>query len=59
LFPPKKKESFKIRVIYSFILINILIIKLVYLIYNLKEVLNTLIKLVFIIFFLANATYRY
>jgi hypothetical protein len=34
-------------------------IKPVYLIYNLKEVLNTLVKLVFIIFFLANATHRY
>jgi hypothetical protein len=47
------------KVIYNFILINALIIKLVYLIYNLKEVFNTLIKLIFIIFFLINATYKY
>jgi hypothetical protein len=59
LFPPKKKGFTKIRVVYSFILINTLIIKPVYFIYNLKEVLNTLIKLVFIIFFLANITYKY
>jgi hypothetical protein len=59
LFPPKKKRSFEIRVIHSFILVNILIIKLVYPIYNLKEVLNTLVKPVFIIFFLVNTTHKY
>jgi hypothetical protein len=59
LFPPKKKGFTKIRVVYSFIFINALTIKPIYLIYNLKEVFNTLIKLVFIIFFLANITYKY
>jgi uncharacterized protein YqhQ len=59
LFLLKKKGSFNIRVIYNFILINIFIIKLVYSIYNLKEVLNTLVKLLFLIFFLANITYKY
>jgi hypothetical protein len=59
LFPPKKKGSTEIRVVYSFIPINALTIKPVYLIYNLKEVLNTLVKPAFVIFFLANMTYKY
>jgi hypothetical protein len=59
LFSSKKKGSPEIRVVYSFIFINASTIKLVYLIYNLEEVLNTLVKLAFIIFFLADATYGY
>jgi hypothetical protein len=59
LFLPKKKGFTKIRVVYSFISINALTIKPIYFIYNLKEVFNTLVKPVFIIFFLVNATYRY
>jgi hypothetical protein len=59
LFLPKKKGFTKIRVVYSFIPINTLTIKPIYSIHNLKEVLNTLVKLAFIIFFLANITYRY
>jgi hypothetical protein len=54
LFLPKKKGFINIRIVYNFILINASTIKPVYLIYNLKEALNTLVKLFFVIFFLAN-----
>jgi tryptophan-rich sensory protein len=59
LFPLKKKGFIDIRIVYNFILINILTIKPVYLIYNLKEALNTLVKLFFVIFFLANTINSY
>jgi hypothetical protein len=59
LFPPKKKGSSDMRVVHSFIPINASTIKPVYPIHNLEEVLNTLVKPSFLVFFSADATHGY
>lgn len=58
-FPPKKKGSPLLRVVYNFILVNTFTIKLGYPTHHLKEVVNTLIKVKFYYFFSTNAVNGY
>ena len=58
-FPPKKKGSEQMRVVHDFIPVNSFTIKPVYPMHNIEEVLNTLIKPAFKVFFSADATNGY
>ncbi|TAQ83554.1 hypothetical protein B7494_g8120 [Chlorociboria aeruginascens] len=59
LFSPKKKGSDLMRVVHSFIPINAATIKPVYPMHNMEEVLETLIKTSFTVFFSSDATNSY
>jgi len=59
LFPPRKKGSDDLRTVHNFIPINAHTIKPVYPMHNLEEVLDTLVRPDFRVFFSADATNGY
>lgn len=58
-FPPKKKDSPLLRVVHNFIPVNSFTIKSGYPMHHLEEVINTLIKPHFIVFFSSDASNGY
>jgi hypothetical protein len=59
LFPPKKKGSDQLRVVHNFIPVNASTIKPAYLMHSIEEVLETLVKPEFVVFFSSDATNGY